>query len=65
LTAKADTEALARADLAFFDGLLDMDIPALESLLAEEFLLVDVASGQWLPWSLLAVDGLLAVRLAR
>ena len=45
MTAPADTEALRRADLAFFDALLDRDIPALESLLAEEFLIVDVGSG--------------------
>jgi ketosteroid isomerase-like protein len=42
------TDALAavqRADAAFFEALVDADIPALEELLAEEFLIVDVASG--------------------
>ncbi len=38
-------EALQRADAAFFEALLDRDLPALETLLAEEFLIVDVASG--------------------
>ena len=45
MTALADTEALRRADLAFFDALLDRDTHALESLLAEGFLIVDVGSG--------------------
>ena len=49
LTTQADTEVLRRADLAFFDALLDSDIPALEALLAEEFLIVDVASGAVYP----------------
>jgi ketosteroid isomerase-like protein len=42
------TDALAavqRADAAFFEALVDADIPALEELLAEEFLIIDVASG--------------------
>ena len=38
-------EGLQRADTDFFRALLAADIPALESLLAEEFLIVDVASG--------------------
>jgi ketosteroid isomerase-like protein len=45
LTAQANTEALGRADLAFFIALLDRDLAALEKLLAEEFLIVDVGSG--------------------
>ena len=40
-----DTEALQHADAAFFKALLERDMPALEALLAEEFLIVDVASG--------------------
>jgi ketosteroid isomerase-like protein len=38
-------EGLQRADADFFQALLAGDIPALESLLAEDFLIVDVASG--------------------
>ena len=41
----SDTEALQRADAAFFKALLERDMPALEALLAEEFVIVDVASG--------------------
>jgi ketosteroid isomerase-like protein len=37
--------AIQRADSAFFEALVDRDIPALETLLATEFLIVDVASG--------------------
>jgi ketosteroid isomerase-like protein len=37
--------AIQRADSAFFAALVDRDIPTLEALLAEEFLIVDVASG--------------------
>ena len=43
-----NTDAMAtvqRADSAFFEALVDADIPALEELLAEEFLIIDVASG--------------------
>jgi ketosteroid isomerase-like protein len=35
---------LRRADLNFFGALLDRDVPALEALLAEDFLIVDVVS---------------------
>jgi ketosteroid isomerase-like protein len=45
VTTQPDIEALRCADLDFFDALLDRDIPALKALLAEEFLIVDVASG--------------------
>jgi ketosteroid isomerase-like protein len=45
MTTQADIQALQRTDLDFFRALLDRDIPALETLLAEEFLIVDVASG--------------------
>jgi ketosteroid isomerase-like protein len=38
-------EALQRTDANFFQALLAGDIPALESLLADDFLIVDVASG--------------------
>ena len=38
-------EGLERADSGFFEALLAGDIPALESQLAEDFLIVDVASG--------------------
>ena len=38
-------EGLHRADTDFFRALIAADIPAIESLLAEEFLIVDVASG--------------------
>lgn len=38
-------DVLERADSDFFKALLAGDIPALESLLAEDFLIVDVASG--------------------
>jgi ketosteroid isomerase-like protein len=39
------SEAILRADAAFFEALIDRDIQALEALLGEEFLIVDVASG--------------------
>jgi ketosteroid isomerase-like protein len=45
MTARPGIEAVRRADLGFFGALLDRDIPALESLLADEFLIIDVASG--------------------
>jgi ketosteroid isomerase-like protein len=45
VTTQPDIEALRCADLGFFDALLDRDIPALETTLAEEFLIVDVGSG--------------------
>ena len=38
-------EALESADAAFFKALLERDVSALEELLAEDFLIVDVASG--------------------
>ena len=44
-TTQRHIEALQRTDAAFFKALLAGDIPALESLLAEDFLIVDVASG--------------------
>jgi ketosteroid isomerase-like protein len=37
--------ALATADAALFAALLDRDLTALERILADEFLIVDVASG--------------------
>ena len=45
MTSEAQIEAMQDADAAFFEALLNRDIPALETLLAEEFLIVDVASG--------------------
>jgi ketosteroid isomerase-like protein len=45
LTTQANTDALRRADLSFFVALLDRDLAALEKLLAEEFLIIDVSSG--------------------
>jgi ketosteroid isomerase-like protein len=45
VTAQPDIEAVQRADLNFFDALLDRDIRALKALLAEEFMIVDVKSG--------------------
>jgi ketosteroid isomerase-like protein len=52
-------EGLHRADAGFFRALLAADIPALESLLAEDFLIVDVASGSMHPRGafLLAIAG--------
>lgn len=44
-TTQRHIEALQRTDANFFQALLAGDIPALESLLAEDFLIVDVASG--------------------
>jgi ketosteroid isomerase-like protein len=38
-------EAVEQADAAFFKALLDGDVAALEELLADEFVIVDVASG--------------------
>ena len=45
MTTQQQIEGVQRADAAFFAALLDRDIPALETMLAEEFLIVDVASG--------------------
>jgi ketosteroid isomerase-like protein len=39
------SEAILRADAAFFEALTDRNIQALDALLGEEFLIVDVASG--------------------
>jgi ketosteroid isomerase-like protein len=52
-------EGLHRADTGFFRALLAGDITALESLLAEDFLIVDVASGSMHPRGafLLAIAG--------
>ena len=44
-TTQQHIEALQRTDSDFFKALLAGDIPALESLLAEDFVIVDVASG--------------------
>jgi ketosteroid isomerase-like protein len=50
-TQKDDSErgeqiaAMERADAAFFKAVLERDTQALEALLADEFLIVDVASG--------------------
>ena len=45
MNAQPNTEAVRNADESFFEALLDRDIPALEALLGDEFLIVDVASG--------------------
>jgi len=42
---RAENEVLMRADLALFKALRDSDVAALESLLADQFLIVDVISG--------------------
>ena len=44
-TSQRQIEALQRTDSDFFKALRAGDIPALESLLAENFLMVDVTSG--------------------
>ena len=44
-TDRPQTEAMQHADAAFFKALLDRDLPALEALLAEDFLIIDVAAG--------------------
>src|SRR5262249_35575857 len=44
-TTETSTDAVAAADAAFFAALLDRDLPALERILAGDFLIVDVASG--------------------
>lgn len=46
---EAESEALERTDAALFEALLRADVAALEKLLAEEFLIVDVASGSVYP----------------
>ena len=43
--APSGIEAVRRVDLGFFEALLERDIHALEVLLADEFMIVDVASG--------------------
>jgi ketosteroid isomerase-like protein len=45
VTVQRRIEAVQRADAAFFTALTNGDIPALETLLADPFLIVDVASG--------------------
>jgi ketosteroid isomerase-like protein len=45
MTTQAQIEGLRRTDLDFFAALLDRDIPSLELVLAQDFLIVDVASG--------------------
>jgi ketosteroid isomerase-like protein len=44
MTARAQLEELQQTDLDFFAALLDNDIPTLEALLADDFLIVDVVS---------------------
>jgi ketosteroid isomerase-like protein len=45
MTCRAQIAAVRRTDLDFFMALLAGDIPGLEALLAEDFLIVDVTSG--------------------
>jgi ketosteroid isomerase-like protein len=45
VTAHPGIEAVRRADLDFFEALLNRDIRGLGVLLADEFMIVDVASG--------------------
>jgi ketosteroid isomerase-like protein len=45
MTAHMENDALVQADLGLFAALLDSDIAALERLLADQFLIVDVISG--------------------
>jgi ketosteroid isomerase-like protein len=45
VTAQAAVEAIRDADVRFFKALLAREIPILEALLADEFMIVDVASG--------------------
>lgn len=45
MTTQAQIEGLWRTDLDFFAALLDRDIPSLELLLAQDFMIIDVASG--------------------
>ena len=44
-TTQRHIAAVQRVDLAFFKALLHPDLPALEAMLADQFLIVDVASG--------------------
>ncbi len=44
-TTETQTDAVAAADAALFAALLDRDLDALDRILAGEFLIVDVASG--------------------
>jgi ketosteroid isomerase-like protein len=39
------SEAILGADAAFFQALIDRDVPTLDALLSEQFLIVDVATG--------------------
>jgi ketosteroid isomerase-like protein len=39
------SESILGADAAFFEALIDQDIQALEALLSDQFLIVDVATG--------------------
>src|SRR5690242_947721 len=45
MTTETHADAVAAADAAFFAALLDRDLPALERILAEDFVIVDVAAG--------------------
>ena len=45
MTGRAQIASVRRTDLDFFVALLDCNIPGLEALLADEFLIVDVVSG--------------------
>src|SRR5262249_2861500 len=45
MSAGAVNDLLVRADLAFFSALRESDVAVLETLLADQFLIVDVASG--------------------
>jgi ketosteroid isomerase-like protein len=44
-TTDAQLWAIHRADASFFEALVERDIPTLEALLAEDFMIVDVTSG--------------------
>jgi ketosteroid isomerase-like protein len=43
---ETQTETVAAADAALFAALLDSDVDALDRILADEFLIIDVASGE-------------------
>src|SRR5215471_16007585 len=45
MSAGAVNDLLVRADLAFFSALRESDVAVLETLLADQFLIVDVTSG--------------------
>jgi hypothetical protein len=50
------SEAILAADAAFFQALIDRDVLALDLLLGEQFVIVDVATGGGGIWRLISAQ---------